>query len=701
MTGGHRRRNALLLLACAVVGPSCDSDSKLPAEVSDAARTYCPGDSDAVEAEIQNLLQELSLEEKVGLMHGASLGAIDGTWQVAGIEGRNIPGFRMLDGPRGVSELSGAEATVFPVAMARAASWDPSLEERVGEAMGRELRAVGADVLLAPTINILRHPRWGRAQETYGEDPHHMAEFGVAFIRGAQRHVIATAKHFAVNSIDDTRFQVDVTVEDQTLREIYLPHFRRAVQDAQVGAVMSAYNSVNGAFCGENAVLLNDILKEEWDFQGLVMSDWLLGTKSTVPSANAGLDLEMPFGTFYGSELVAAVRRGDVTMATIDGAVRRLLRAQLCFGLRERSAPDPSALVTDEHVALALEAAQRGIVLLKNDGALPLDMTAGARVVVAGPLSDVENIGDLGSSLVTPPYVVTALQGFEARAEGVTVEHVDTSTLDPEKEEALRTASAVVLVTGLTAEDEGEGTIAAGDRQSLALPTGQVDEIRSVAALNPRTIVVLEGGAALLVEDFVDEVGALLMAWYPGIEGGHAIADVVFGRVNPSGRLPMSFPRAEADLPPFDNVSTAVTYGYFHGYRHLQRDGTMPRFPFGFGLSYTTFELSNLRVEEVGSDYQVSVDVTNRGSARGTETVQVYVSSPPGGPVRGARDLRAFGQVTLDPGESGTAMMALPAQRLEVWTEAGWTLRPGDYTVAAGSHVESLPLESTLTIAAQ
>ena len=308
--------------------------------------------------------------------------------------------------------------------MARGATWSPDLERRIGEVIGLETAARGGNVILAPAINILRHPAWGRAQETYGEDVHHLTRMGVAFIEGAQQHVIASAKHFAANSIEDTRFDVNVTVDERSLREIYLPHFEAAVREARVGSVMSAYNKVNGLYCAENPGLLTEILRDDWKFTGFVESDWILGTRSTVGSALAGLDIEMPQAAYYNEDLVAAVESGEVPEEVIDEHVRRIVRTKLRFKL---DAPaDVSADVIDSpaHRDLTLEVARKSIVLLKNDGTLPLDRSSLGSVVVVGELANSENTGDVGSSNTSPPYVVTPFEGIENRAGSVTVHHV-------------------------------------------------------------------------------------------------------------------------------------------------------------------------------------------------------------------------------------------------------------------------------------
>jgi beta-glucosidase len=699
-----------------VVG--CGDDSSGPPDAADAGMDeadampgsgsgYCARDAAAIEVRIAELLGGLDVEEKVGLMHGAAITLTDGVWLVEGNERLGIPGLRMLDGPRGVSAATGLNATAFPVAMMRGATWDPRLEEEVGRAIAGELLSVGGNVLLAPTMNILRHPRWGRAQETYSEDVHHMGEMAVAFIRGVQGGgVLASAKHFAANTIEDTRFEVDVQMDERTLREIYLPHFRRAVTEAHVASVMSAYNSINGFYADQQVHLLSDILKQEWGFEGFVESDWVLGTHGDVASLVAGLDIEMPVGTHF-SALPGAVARGEVAEERIDAAVRRILRAQLCFGLDERPIvrDDPTMRETSESLALAREVARRGMVLLRNQsGTLPL--AAGlSSIVVAGRNADVENIGDTGSSAVTPSEVVTALEGLTERAgKSATVTHVPGTALDPDQETIVQAADVVVVVTGLQSSDEGEGLVGAGDRVDLALPADEVALIHSLAALNPALVVVLEGGSAFVTSDWDADAAALLHAFYPGSEGGRALADVLFGDAAPSGRLPFSMPEAELDLPVFDNVSSTVTYEYLHGYRHLLQEETPARYPFGFGLSYTSFAYSDLTLDKdlvTGDQTAIAhLTVTNTGAVSATETVQLYVTALGSRVERSPADLRGFAQVSLEPGESGEVEIPVRAADLAFYDvdNLAWEIEPISYQVRVAANAADPGLVAELRV---
>lgn len=650
-----------------------------------------PDPSRPVEDEVERLLGEMTLEEKVSQMHGADALPRDGLWMGLPVERLGIPAFAMSDGPRGVTA---GVSTTFPVAMLRGATFDPGLEERVGEAIARELVAKGGNVLLAPTVNLLRHPGWGRAQETYGEDPHHLGRLGVAFVRGAQRHAMTSVKHFAANSIEDTRFEVDVSMSDAVLRELYTPHFRAIVQEAGVASVMSAYNRLGGSYCAENAELLG--LLEEWGFDGFVESDWVLGTRSTAPSALAGLDLEMPVGSWFGEPLLEAVETGEVPLAVVDDAVRDQLRQKLRFDLFEPVPSDPAVVESAEHVALAREVAQDGVVLLRNEGgALPL--SAGSTVAVVGALGDVANLGDLGSSKTTSSATVGPSAGLAERYDAVPIPR---DVLDPADVLAVEDADAAVVVVGLTAEDEGENLVlTGGDRDDLGLSDEHVALIRAVAEHNPRTVVVVEGGSAITMAEWIDAPAAVLFAFYPGMEGGRALADLLTGDVAPSGRLPFVIPADEADLPPFDHVGPAVTYDAWHGQRRLDRNGTPALFPFGFGLTYgrVEYEALELEADTLAPDGEIVATVTlaNPGPRALREVVQLYVGAP--GPDRAQRVLAAFEKVSVPAGGTATATLRAPLADLARW-DGGWVVDLGSWRVEVGRDAADLPLAATVEV---
>ncbi len=664
----------------------------------------CGSSGTDLEARVSELVAQMTLEEKVAQMAGTT--PLQGEygielWNVPGVERLGVPPFKMSDGPRGVGVGTGR--TAFPVAMARAASWNPELERRVGEAMGAELAAIGGNVLLAPAMNNLRHPSWGRSQETYGEDVHLLSRMGVAAVQGIQTHVLANPKHFAANSIEDTRFEVNVTVDERSLREIYLAHFRSAVLEGGAASIMSAYNSVNGQFCGENITLLRRILKEEWGFDGFVLSDFVFGTHPD--SARNGLDIEMPFPVEFAS-LLDQVESGALPEEVVDESVTRMVRKKLEYRLDEPPSVDESVIESDEHLSIARAALAEGAVLLKNvDSALPIDRDSLTRIAVVGALADEVNIGDTGSSSVRPSFVVTPIEGIrDALGESVAIEHIDTDMLDAEDLRSIAAADAVVVVTGLTEEDEGEAIIGAGDRVDLDLPQEREQLIVDAASVNDRVIVVLEGGGAITMQDWLADPEAVLMVWYPGQMGGHAIADLLFGDRSPSGKLPFTVPKSLDQLPPFDNVSLEVEYGYFHGYRYLDRRGFTPEFPFGFGLSYTSFALSDLRVSRsqasAGETVTFSVDVENTGPVVGGEVVQLYVSYPDSEVERAERELKGFAKVELEPGERRTVSIDIPIDNLAYYDSdrAEWVIEALDYVVHGGTSSRVLPLSVTLRV---
>ncbi len=694
------------------------------------------GDLDAA-AEL--LLAELTPDERLGLLDGDEPfwpGMLDMVGVgynlepiVAGAVPRlGIPGVRFADGPRGAVI---GHSTAFPVPMARGATWDPDLEERVGEAIGAEIRAQGGNFFGGVCINLLRHPAWGRAQETYGEEPLLLGAMGVALARGAQRHVMACVKHFAANSMENARFTVDVQVDEATLHEVFLPHFRAVVQ-AGVASVMSSYNSVNGDWCGQNTTLLTDVLREEWGFEGFVMSDFIWGLRDPVASLPAGLDIEMPFAQQRAQTLAKALEAGDACWVDVDTACRRILRTQLgtAATILPSIAAGPEVVVSAEHRALAREVAARSMVLLRNepvDGqpVLPLTASQLGRLAVVGRLADVAQTGDRGSSDVRTPSIVTPLAGLRAALPGVEIVTTDVDRLSDLDQEARAAAAAAVaaeadaavIVVGYTFEHEGEyiGSFdpelarlyppaddpsaldvlarvwddgpqaVGGDRASLRLPPEDEALIRAVAEVNPRTVVVVVAGATVVMEDWRHDVAGVLIAWYAGMEGGAALADVLLGTRDPGGRLPFTVPVTEADLPRFDRDATTVTYDRWYGQRLLDRNGTAAAYPLGFGLGYTSFTVGD--VVAVADRDHTALDVQaverNTGPRAGGHVVQVYVTRPE----LGDRYLVGFQRVELDPGQSVRVELTIPLQRLA--SRRGpqqWEVRPGAYLLDVGSN---------------
>jgi beta-glucosidase len=664
----------------------------------------------------RRLVATLTPEERLWCLDGDAptwaglgyLGKEDGyhrmPFAAAEVERAGVPGVHFADGPRGCVV---GNATAFPVSMARGATWDPELEERVGAAIGRELRAAGADLTGAVCVNVLRHPAWGRAQETYGEDPHHVGELGAALTRGLQRHVMACMKHFACNSMENARFSVDIEVDEVALHEVYLPHFRRIV-DEGVASVMTAYNSVNGEWCGQSHALVADVLRGEWGFEGFVISDWIFGLRDAATSIAAGLDVEMPYRMVRARDLPGALERGEASWDDVDAAVTRVVATLLRFDdVLSSPAPPRDVLGTAEHRALAREVAGRSVVLLRNeavDGDPVLPLRADASVAVVGRLADQVNLGDGGSSDVWDLECRTVLDGL--RGAVGRVEHHDGA--DPESAaEIAGAADVTVVVVGYTYLDEGEyigetdpalrqlfpsgdepevaeryqsriadlppttkpdrlgerarGFSVGGDRDSLRLSDEDVALIRAVAAANPRSVVVIQAGSAVVVDEWVDDIPAVAQAWYGGCEAGPGLADVLLGVVNPSARLPFSVPRSEDDLPAFDRDATSFRYDRWHGWWHLQRNGTAPAFPFGSGLSYTTFEITGSDVGVEGDALHVRATVANTGDRGGADVVQVYAELPdPEAPPR----LVAFQRVEVAAGGSGTVDLSVPLERL-------------------------------------
>ncbi|HME52309.1 MAG TPA: glycoside hydrolase family 3 C-terminal domain-containing protein [Candidatus Lokiarchaeia archaeon] len=613
-----------------------------------------------------------------------------------------IPPVAFTDGPRGIVMGS---STCFPVSMARGATWDPGLEERVGEVIGTEARAQGANYFGGVCINLLRHPAWGRAQESYGEDPVLLGAMGAALVRGVQSTgVMACAKHFALNSMENMRFKIDVTIDERALREIYLPHFKKCV-DAGVASIMGAYNKVNGEQCCQHKHLLRDILKDEWNFQGFVISDFIFGVRDGIAAINGGLDIEMPFKMHMKpGNLLKAIKRCKITETLIDDSVLRILRQKLRFNL-----PDASNRFTrdkvacPEHEAVALEVARKSIVLLKNDGSLlPLAASANKNVAVIGRLAKAANIGDHGSSRVRPPHVITPWEGITANVKDSCIVSYHDGKNVASAVATARIADAAIIFAGMTWKNEGEYLMSSGgDRNVLSLSRATETLIESVAAANPRTIVVLEGGSAIITENWREHVPAILMAWYPGMEGGTAIAEVLFGNVNPSGRLPCVFPKTPDQLPFFDKHTRKITYDSYHGYRLMDKKGHEPAFSFGFGLGYTTFKFNNVVFGEElvhpGGIIDARVDVTNTGTITGEETVQTYVGCVNSAVDRPVKELKGFDKVVLEPAETRTVVIEVPASDLAYYdvVSRSWTVEPAKYQLFVGSSSSDKDLLAT------
>lgn len=681
-------------------------------------------------------VRQFTLRQKVNEMHGKgrvrfALGVMRKRAvpvHAGGNRQLGIPATVFLDGPRGVSLYKGT--TAFPCTMARAASWDVALEERVGAAIARETRALGGNYSGAMCMNLLRHPGWGRAQETYGEDPHHVGRMAEALMRGLHRHrVQSCAKHFALNSMENNRFGGDFRVDERAMREVYLPHFERVIR-AGATSVMSAYNRVNGEYCGENHHLLTEILRKEWGFAGYVTSDWEYGITDPVKAIKAGMNIEMPSGKRYSLPRVRrALRLGHITMTDIDSLVVQTVRTKMDFLSRPDTGLYPrSLLACKQHIDLAREVAEQSAVLLRNENAaLPLDPKKLKTVLVSGSMMDYAETGDRGSSRCYPPYVITPLRGIQEKCLGTGMavfgaDHRNT----PQLKEYAAKADAVVIFAGTTYLDEGEyiggGKIRSrknpnkgnfivnvgalglgGDRTDLRLQADDVAAIKAAASVNKRVIVVLIGGSAFLMEEWVSEAEAILQTFYNGMEGGRATANLLFGEVNPSGKLPFTVARRMDDYPPFDPFSPTVEYGYYHGYTLMDKNNVEPRYRFGHGLSYTSFRTDSLRfVGEVWEGRQqtalFTVKLTNTGTRPGAEVVQAYVGFPGTEVERPKELLRDFVKVNLRPGEVAWVPIRINLNELRYFDLPfnSWKKEPGRHRLVVRIGTDILhPLEMT------
>ncbi len=680
------------------------------------------------DANAHELIAQMSLKEKVYEMrgHGILRFGLSHVFTkhlkpilAGGSKRLGIPSAIFFDGPRGVFSNKGA--TAFPTTMARGASWDIDLEKRVGEAMGEEIRALGGNYSGAVCMNLLRHPAWGRAQETYGEDPHHVGEMASALVAGIQKkNVQACAKHFAGNSMENNRFGGSINMDERTLQEVYLPHFKKVIQRG-AASVMSAYNKLNGEYCGHNKILLTDILRKDWGFKGYVTSDWSYGLFDAQKGIEAGMNIEMPMGKVYKLKTIKTLMsEGKIKEQQLDYLIFPIIRTKLLFASRKDERTYPKELVgCKEHTDLAREVAEKSAVLLKNENNfLPLDKNKVKRIAVIGSLADMKQTGDHGSSSVLPAYIVTALDGIKNYFNGTATEILTAPNNDLAAVKAVCEKADVVLVAaGTTYKDEGEyigdfkirdrnnpdkknfvvkaGILGlGGDRKYLHLHQEDIDVIHAAAAVNKNVVVSLVAGSAVTVEEWHNEVPVILETFYNGMEGGNALARILFGDVNPSGKLPFTVPKLESDLPPFDSYAAKADYGYYHGYTLFDKEKKEPRYPFGFGLSYTQFQISELKVRnevitlsDGMTELGVSVKVKNNGTKAGAEVVQLYIGFANSKIDRPEKLLRSFHKVYLQPGEERSVDFTVPVADLTYYNPAtkAWVLEKRKYEVLAGN----------------
>ncbi|MCD6256922.1 glycoside hydrolase family 3 C-terminal domain-containing protein [Candidatus Aerophobetes bacterium] len=609
-------------------------------------------------------------------------------------------------------------STIFPQSIALASSWDPDLMREVAVAIGKEARSRGIHQCLSPTINIARDPRCGRTEETYGEDPYLTSVMAVSFIEGIQSQgVVATPKHFAANFVGNGgRDSNEIHFSERILREVYFPAFKACIQQANALSLMAAYNSIDGVPCSCNKWLLTDILRKEWGFKGFVVSDYgsVLGiytlhkvTATKVEAAKrsleAGLDMELPESDCF-EELLNLAEQGELPEEVINEAVRRILKVKFWLGLFDNPYVDPEYAEKicncEEHRKLALKAAREGIVLLKNDGILPLHKDLKS-IAVIGPNADTPRLGGYSGYGVK---VVTPLEGIKNKvsrdaevyfAEGCSL----TGSSKEGFEEAIKITeksdAAILFMGNSSPETEGEGK----DRCSLDLPGVQEDLIREICNTQVPVIVVLINGSAITMTGWVDKVKAVVEAWYPGEEGGNAIADVLFGDYNPSGRLPITFPRKVGQLPLYYNYKPTG-----RGYDYVDLRGEQPLFPFGYGLSYTRFEYTNLKInpEKISPEERVniSLDVKNVGGCKGDEVVQLYISDRIATVARPVKELKRFKRITLESGEIKTVTFTLVPREDLAFYDANMNLivEPGIFEVMIGASSEDIRLKGTLEV---
>jgi beta-glucosidase len=680
-----------------------------------------------IENRVDDLLSRLTLEEKISILHANS------KFTTAAIPRLGIPRRWLDDGPHGVREDIGPDtwqsagrtddfATAMPAGICLAATWNPELGFSEGEAIGQEARARGKDIMLGPGINILRTPLCGRNFEYLGEDPFLSGAMCVGYIRGEQSQDISSCvKHFALNNQEFERNSINVEVDERALREIYLPAFKAAVQQGGVWSVMGAYNEFRGQHCCENNYLLNKILKDEWHFQGLIMSDWA-GAHDTRECALNGLDLEMGTETNYDSFYFAQpylklLQSGELPMAGLDEKVRRNLRVMFATHVFDADRKTGS-LNTAAHQAVARQVAEEGIVLLKNEkNLLPLNPEKIKTIAVIGENAIRLQAHGGDSSGIKAFYEITPLQGLVNRV-GTNVNLIFSegyrknggADLADRAVAAAKSADVVIYIGGLNHDKEFD--CEGQDRADLKLPYGQDDLIQKIVAANPKTIVVLEG-TMVEMDAWLDKVPALLQAWYPGMEGGNALAKVIFGDINPSGKLPATFPKKLSDSPAhalgnYPGTNGTVTYaeGLLVGYRWFDTKNIEPQFPFGFGLSYTTFKYSNLKLipgDGTNEIVTAQFEIKNTGKVAGAEVAQLYVHEGKPNLMRPEKELKGFKKVFLQPGEKQTVSIPLTRSAFAYYdpAQSGWVAQPDNFEILIGSSSRVIRLRDNFKLATQ
>jgi beta-glucosidase len=649
------------------------------------------------------LVAQLTLAEKITEMHGIQ----DATHNrfVPGIARLGIPPLVITNGPAGVGPgdpKTQAPATALPAPEALAATWDPSQAASYGRIMGTETADLGANFLEGTDVNVVRVPQNGRTFENYGEDPFLAAALAAPNVRAVQTAgVIGEVKHFDAYSQEANRFNLNQSIDERALHEIYDPPFQAAVQQGGAGAVMCAYPAINGTFSCENNELLNTVLRTDWGFTGFVTSDFG-AVHSTVPTINAGMNLEMPTGKFLDTALLAAVNSGQVSVSAIDNLLVQRYAEMIRMGLFDNPPPGkPIPAQADGAVSRTI--ADQGAVLLKNSAnALPLDPAALHSIAVIGPFAGAAKTGGGGSSHVIPLFTVDPVTGIKNAVPAGTTVGFDPGT-DTAAAVALAKSSDVAVV--MVGDNQTEGV----DQSGIALSGNQDALVQAVVAANPRTVVVVKSGGPVLMP-WASRVPAILEAWYPGEEDGTVVADLLFGKVNPSGKLPLTFPANPGDVPantpaqyPGVNGTATFSEGVFVGYRHYDAGNIAPLFPFGFGLSYTSFAFSHLAVRSAHGTVTVTANVTNTGSRAGAEVAQLYVGDPSTSAVpEPPNQLQGFAKVSLNPGQTKRVGFTLTARSFSFWdtASASWRVAGGTYHINVGDSSRNLPLTTAVHLPA-
>jgi beta-glucosidase len=744
----NRHSSLLLIMFSMTFLVSCNKQENSDFKLTATTKTFSgKAMNHEYDKEIDSIINQMTLEEKTGMLHGTSM------FTTAGVERLGVPELKMADGPLGVREeisrsswaplgIETDYATYYPAGAGLSATWNPELAYLFGNSVGQESRARNKDVLLSPAINIIRTPLGGRTYEYFTEDPFLNKKLAVPFIVGLQENdVAACVKHYAANNQETNRDFVDVQIDERALREIYLPVFKAAVTEANAYSMMGAYNKFRGEYLCENSHMLNDVLRDEWGFEGVVISDWA-AVHTSVNSLKSGLDIEMgtpkPFNEFFLADaLIDSVKAGKISEAEIDKHIKRIL--QLMYTLKSMGNKERTkgSINTDAHFKDAYDIASESVVLLKNDkNLLPINVSTITSIAVIGANATKKNaLGGFGAGVktkreVTPleglrnnlpdSVVINYAEGYqeryapkrEAKFGDVTQERAETiDELDPQLVEEAITAAKNSDITIIFAGSNRDYETEASDRADLELPFGQGELIQKVLEVNPNAIVVMIAGAPFNINLIEENSSALVWSWFNGSEGGNALADVLLGNINPSGKLPWTMPKALSDSPahatnsfPGDEV---VSYdeGILVGYRWFDTKKVEPIYPFGYGLSYTNFDIKNVKANKTETYSEndtifVSVDIENTGNNNGKEVVQLYVTKANSIVERAAQELKGFDKVMVNSGETVTVVIALPVKELAYYNvdKKSWVVEPGAYTLKIGNSSRDIKEEIIIEI---